>query len=166
MFHEIGIDTLKFNPFTMIGEEWMLISAGNHKKFNTMTAGWGSVGKVWGQRCVSVYLRPQRYTREFVDDSGLFTLSFFLPEYRRALELCGEKSGRDTDKVAMAGLTPYFVEDTVSFEQAALILICRKLYRMPFFEDCFVNPEIVREFYPEKDFHIMYTGAVLKALAK
>jgi len=166
VFKEIGIETLQCNPFTMIGEEWMLISAGNQKKFNTMTASWGSLGQMWGQHSVTVYIRPQRYTREFVDAAKLFTLSFFPPEYRKALELCGAKSGRDTDKVAEAGLTPHFTEGTVAFEQATLILICKKLYHLPFSGEGFISPEMVKEFYQEKDFHIMYIGAVLKALAR
>ena len=166
MLKEISIETLQFNPFTMIGDEKMLISAGDRKKFNTMTASWGALGQIWGQRSATVYVRPQRYTREFLDACQLFTLSFFSPDCSKILELCGSKSGRDTDKVAEAGLTPYFVEGTVAFEQAVLVLVCRKLYRMPFTEDGFVVPEVAPEFYPGKDFHIMYTGAVLKVLVK
>ena len=166
MFKKIDIETLQFNPVTMIGEEWMLISAGNRKKFNTMTASWGSLGQMWGRRNVTVYIHPQCHTREFVDDSKLFTLSFFPPEYRKALELCGTKSGRDADKAAEAGLTPYFIGRTVAFEQASLILICRKLHSMAFSEEGFTAPEVMEKFYPEEDFHIIYTGEILKALTK
>jgi len=41
MFKEIKIEEMKFNPFTTIGKEWILITAGTKEKFNTMTASWG-----------------------------------------------------------------------------------------------------------------------------
>ena len=37
---------MEMNPFTKIGKEWMLITAGDEKKANTMTASWGGVGAV------------------------------------------------------------------------------------------------------------------------
>lgn len=74
-FKEAAIESLQFNPFTKIGKEWMLITAGDEKKHNTMTASWGGVGIMWGKQVVTAYIRPQRYTKEFVDAEGLFTLS-------------------------------------------------------------------------------------------
>ncbi len=76
-FQEVSIEELQMNPFTKIGKEWMLITAGNEEKHNTMTASWGGVGVLWGKNVVTAYIRPQRYTKEFVDAQDVFTLSFF-----------------------------------------------------------------------------------------
>ena len=97
-FREIKAEELQFNPFTKIGKEWMLVTAGDEKKHNTMTASWGAMGVMWGKNVVSVYLRPQRYTKEFVDAGELFTVSFYSEDHRGALNICGTKSGRDCDK--------------------------------------------------------------------
>ena len=45
-FQPYPIDLMEMNPFTKIGKEWMLITAGDEKKANTMTASWGGVGAV------------------------------------------------------------------------------------------------------------------------
>ena len=127
-FKEIAVEELKFNPFTKIGKEWMLVTAGNEEGHNTMTASWGGVGVMWGKNVVSVYIRPQRYTKEFVDANDTFTLSFYDETYKKALSICGSKSGRDCDKEKEAGLTPYYVDGTTAFEEADMILVCRKQY--------------------------------------
>ena len=102
-FREVNIETLEFNPFTKIGEEWMLITAGDEKKHNTMTASWVGVGIMWGKSVATAYIRPQRYTREFVDEQEMFTLSFYDETYRKALNICGSRSGRDCEKEKEAG---------------------------------------------------------------
>lgn len=125
-FKEISIDTLKINPFHKISKEWMLITAGDEKKSNTMTASWGGVGIMWGKNVATAYIRPQRYTKEFVDNSEYFTLSFLPEEKREALNVCGRVSGRDVeDKWAEAGLHPYYVDGTTAVEEADLVFVCR-----------------------------------------
>ena len=91
-FKEIKAEDLQFNPFTRIGSDWMLITAGDEKKFNTMTASWGGAGVFWGKNVVTCYIRPQRYTKEFVDANDTFTLSFYGPECKNALNLCGRQA--------------------------------------------------------------------------
>ena len=103
-FKEVDIKSLNFNPFTKIGSEWMLITAGDESGCNTMTASWGGLGVLWGKNVATCYIRPQRYTKKFVDANDTFTLSFYGPEYKQALSICGSKSGRDCDKVKEADL--------------------------------------------------------------
>ncbi len=98
-FREVKIEELQFNPFTKIGKEWLLITAGDSEKFNTMTASWGGVGVYWGKNVVTTYIRPQRYTKEFVDSNDTFTVAFFDETYREALNICGTVSGRDINKI-------------------------------------------------------------------
>lgn len=164
MFKEIDAKELKFNPFTKIGSEWMLITAGNKEKFNTMTASWGGLGVFWGKNTTTVYIRPQRYTKEFIDENDTFTIAFFDEKYRKALNVCGSVSGRDADKVKKAGLTPYFVDDTVSFKEANMIMVCKKLYHQAMTPESIDDKEYDKKMYPNKDYHVMYISQILKVL--
>lgn len=165
-FREVKAEDLQFNPFTKIGKEWMLITAGDEKKFNTMTASWGGMGVIWGKNVATVYIRPQRYTKEFVDNNGTFTIAFFPEQYRHALNLCGTVSGRDSDKVKQAGLTPYFTDGTASFEEANMIMVCKKMYHGDIFPENFDQSENDGKWYPEKDYHTMYIAEITKVLVK
>lgn len=166
---EVSYSDLKFNPMTMIAKEWMLVTAGTEERgYNTMTASWGHLGSIWGHGggtpTAVVYIRPQRYTKQFVDREELFTLTVFPPEYKQALGYLGARSGRDEDKVAKVGLTPVFGDGYTYFAEAKLVLVCRKLYRAPLVEEGFVHKETVEENYPARDFHEMYVGEIVKVL--
>ena len=165
-FREIKAEELQFNPFTKIGKEWMLVTAGDEKKHNTMTASWGAMGVMWGRNVVSVYLRPQRYTKEFVDAGELFTVSFYSEEHRDALNICGTKSGRDCDKEKEAGLTPYYTDGTTAFKEADMIFVCRKMYAQPMGPKYFTEDWIDGKWYPDKDYHVMYMASIEKVLVK
>ena len=128
-FKTVHINTLDMNPFTKIGKEWLLITAGTVDNCNTMTASWGGLGFLWNRNVATVYIRPQRYTKLFVDDNDTFTLSFFGRDFRKALTYLGQTSGRDEDKIATAGLTSYLLENTVGFEEAEMIFVMKKCYQ-------------------------------------
>lgn len=165
MMREITASELQLSPLR-IAQDWMLITAGNEERgYNTMTASWGHLGAIWGRgqgRLTSVvYVRPQRYTKAFVDREELYTLSFFGSEYKKQLGYLGTRSGRDEDKVAAVGFTPVFGEDYTTFAEADLTLVCRKLYRAPILEEGFLDQDVLEANYPERDFHDMYVGEVL-----
>ena len=163
-FKEKKAEELLFNPFTKIGKEWMLITAGDEEKFNTMTASWGGAGIFWGKPAVTCYIRPQRYTKEFIDKEELFSVSFLKDGHRDALKLCGSVSGRDHDKIKEAGLTPVFIDGVPAFEEADTILICRKMYRTSMNPADFIDKDADSKFYPEKDYHDMYIAEIVKAV--
>ena len=164
-FREINIADLSFKPFELISKDWMLITSGDEQGFNTMTASWGGLGVLWHKNVATVYIRPQRYTYEFVEKNDLLTLSFFGEEYRSALTLCGSKSGRDCDKAKEAGLTPLFVDGTTAFSEANLILVCKKLYFDDLEPKQFLDSEIEKN-YAAKDYHRMYILEIVKAYQK
>lgn len=152
------------NAVHLIGDDWMLVSAGTRNCFNTMTASWGGLGFMWKRPVAFVVIRPQRHTFRFIEEAEEFTLSFFSSQYRRALTVCGTTSGRDTDKVAAAGLTPYATEyGNVSFTEARLVLECRKLYAEMIRPEGFLDASIVEAWYPAGDFHKMYVVEILNA---
>ena len=164
-FREISVEQLKDNPFTLINKDWMLITAGDAEKHNTMTASWGGVGELWGKYVSTIYIRPQRYTLEFVEREEYYSLCFFGPEYRQALSLCGSKSGRDVDKDAATGLTPCFDQAAPYYEQARLVFLCRKLYRQDMEESAFLDKGLLEKWY-DNALHRMFIGEIVKVLEK
>ncbi len=156
----------EFDVFSKIGSEWMLVTAGKESGFNTMTASWGFAGIIWNKPCAVTVIRPQRYTREFMDSTEYFTLSFYPPEYRKALGFCGTNSGRDTDKLSQTGLKPVLAGEAVAFEQAKLVFVCRKLYAQQFTSGCFVDKSIIPEQYSASDYHIAYYGEIVEVYEK
>lgn len=166
-FTEIAAKDIRSNPCQLIGREWMLITAGTLESFNTMTASWGNLGHLWNRDVAICYVRPQRHTLGFMERSEVYTLSFFDAAWRGALEYCGSHSGREVDKMAQTGLTPFATPGgAVSFEQARLVLECRKLYAGDLTEAGFVDKSVVSEMYGEGDFHRFFVGQITHALSK
>lgn len=151
------------NTFKLIGQDWMLVTAGSPESFNTMTASWGGFGILWGKPVCWCVVRPVRYTYEFMEKAANFTLTFFEEDYRDALMLCGSKSGRDIDKAAETGLTPIpgKLAGTTLFSQARMALECRKLYFHDIDPRNFIDPKIDAN-YPEKDYHRLYIGEIVE----
>jgi len=166
---KIDIKDFNVNAYTKFAKEWTLISAGSSlEDYNTMTASWGHIGCLWGhggpRATVVIYIRPQRYTKKFVDENDYFSLSFFNEEYRNDLNYLGSHSGKDENKVSKTSLTPLFDNRTVYFKQANTVLICRKLYAQEIKEDCFTDKNVVNDCYPKKDFHTMYVAEIEEIL--
>lgn len=162
---EINVRDIKENPVSLISDGWGLLTAGNESGWNTMTVSWGAIGELWNKDVAIVFVRPQRYTKEFIDGSEFFTLCFFDEEYKKALQLCGTKSGRDIDKAKETGLTPVFCCDTTYFEQAKLVLVCRKIACQDMNPEGFIDKSIDNN-YRIGDYHTTYVGEIVKVLEK
>lgn len=165
-FKEINALELNQNPFKLIGKDWMLVTAGTEEKYNTMTASWGGVGILWNKNIAFSFIRPQRYTIEFMENNDYYTLSFFTDEYKKELTFCGRNSGRDCDKAKETGLTPLFNEQAPYFEQAKLVLVCKKLYVQDMTSDSFIDKSLIEKNYPNNDFHKVFIGEIVKVLTK
>lgn len=166
MFEKIDIKNLSFKPFELIGTDWMLVTAGNLQNYNTMTASWGGVGIMWNQPVVTTYIRPQRYTKEFIDREKYFTISFYENEFKPALQICGTKSGREINKSKETGLTPKTFGKSIAFEQAKLVVVCEKQYVQQINLQGFLNSKIINTSYPNKDFHFMYISKIIETYVK
>jgi len=162
-FQETKPELLNDNTFKLIGKDWMLITAGAPDAFNTMTASWGGLGVLWERQVAFCFIRPTRYTYGFVERAEHFTLSFFGEQHRKALQFCGTHSGRDTDKVAKAGLTAVQDDGFTYFDEARLVLGCRKIYFQDIRPEQFLERSI-NDMYPQKDYHRMYVGEIKKCL--
>ena len=165
-FKELNLSDLQINPFEKIGKQWMLITAKNGNEVNTMTASWGGLGVMWGKNVSFIGIRPQRYTKEFVDTASTFSLCFFPSEYKNKLNYLGTVSGRDENKIEKSGLTIDIVENTPVFEEAELVLICKKLYKQTLKPECFLDKSLTSTWYPKNDYHDIYISEIQKILIK
>ncbi|MFH1721321.1 MAG: flavin reductase [Candidatus Altiarchaeota archaeon] len=165
-FTEIGVKELDENIFKLVGDDWMLVTAGTPTDYNMMTASWGGGGVLWFKNVAWCVIRPSRFTYEHLEKSQTYTLSFFPEKYKNKLTYCGTNSGRNVDKTKETGLTPFNpTEETISFEEARLIFVCQKLYYQDINPKNFQFPEIENE-YNGQDYHRMYVGEILKVLKK
>lgn len=165
-FKEIEPNKITESPFDLIGKDWALVTCGDKEKFNTMTVSWGGVGIMWGKPVAFTFIRPQRYTFGLIENKDYYTMSFFDESYRKALNFCGSKSGRDYDKFKETGLTPSFTEDGIPYvEEAKLVLVCKKMYAQSLNEESIVSGEEVSKWY-NNDFHKMYVSEITKVLVK
>lgn len=73
-------------------------------KINTMVIGWGALGVMWRLPVFNVMVRQTRFTYELLEKSHEFTVTVPYTDLRGAVEICGTKSGRNTDKLAACGL--------------------------------------------------------------
>ena len=163
-FKEINVKEIGENFIKNIADEWMLITAGNEDGYNMMTASWGFVGEMWGSDTAIAAVRPQRYTMEFIDKNDYFTLSFY-GDKKDIHKVCGSLSGRDVNKTEMTGLTPVFADNTVYFDEARLVLICKKQYVAPLKNEGFLDKQILDKWY-NGDLHNLIFGKIEKVLIK
>jgi flavin reductase (DIM6/NTAB) family NADH-FMN oxidoreductase RutF len=164
-FTALELESTPDNVFKLIAKDWMLITAGTLTHYNTMTANWGGLGYLWNRRVCFCFVRPQRYTYQFMEESPFFSLAFFSEHYRPALDVCGSRSGRELDKAAATGLTPVEITPGItSFSEARLVLECKKVYAQDIDPKGFIDPTIAR-IYPAHDYHRMYIGEILNGWA-
>lgn len=164
--NEISPENLDRNAFKMIGKDWLLITAENNDRQNTMTASWGGIGINWGKPVVYIFIRPQRYTKEFVDAADTFSLSVLPEKFRKELSYLGTVSGRDENKINKAGLTIEHDAATPYFAEADLVFICKKLYAQELKPECFIDKSCDEKWFANKDYHTMYVAEIIKILEK
>lgn len=164
-FQAIDIRDLPKSPVTLINDEWGLLSAGDEAEYNTMTVSWGAVGEIWSKDAVFAFVRPQRYTHEFMERYDHFTLSFLGEGRKDVHRICGAKSGRDIDKAKEAELTPVFLDGSVTFQQAEYVIVCRKMAVQQIDPAGFLLPEIAQN-YPAADYHTVYIGEIIQTYTK
>jgi flavin reductase (DIM6/NTAB) family NADH-FMN oxidoreductase RutF len=165
-FKKVTIKSVQENPCKLLDNDWALLTAGSIESFNTMTVSWGGFGVLWDRNICYCFSRPHRYTYEFLEKSGFFTLSFFEEKHRSVLDFCGSHSGRDTDKIAETGITPVSGDpESAYFSEARLVYICRKIYYQDLIPEHFLD-RAIHEHYPDKDYHRMYIGEIVSCLKK
>ena len=162
MFQNIDAIELE-NVFKLIGQDWTLITAKSGDKINTMTASWGGMGHLWNKDVVYIFIRPQRHTLDYVDNSENFTLTFFSEGYRNDLTYLGTVSGKDEEnKISNTKLTPVIEGEFAYFKENRIIIKCKKIYKQKLDNECFLDPSIEKNY--NNDYHYMYIGEILEVL--
>ena len=158
---------MEFNTdiFSQFDKKWALLTAGTKDNFNSMTVSWGGMGTIWSKPVVTAYVRTTRYTHEFLDNNEYFTLSFYPEDKKAALIEFGSKSGRDIDKMHFDGLTAKEVGETMTFDEAEITLVCKKLF-MQRIDPANAIPEIGETFYNGDAEHDMYIGEVVDIIMR
>ncbi|MGC7873360.1 flavin reductase family protein [Desulfosporosinus sp. SYSU MS00001] len=163
-FEEIPLGQFDFNPFTKV-EDWALLTAGTKDKFNMMTITGVMFGKLFLKPMIQVYVHPDRYSYQFVESNDYFTVSFFDVPHHPALQICGRMHGNECDKVAESGLKPIPFENTVIFDEAKTIFVCRKVYHTDVKKDNFDSQQLFKDYYKDlSTYHRIYLGQIEKVL--
>ena len=166
-FRNIEPAELSVKPVQLFGKDWMLLTAGGMEKHNCMTIAWGGLGVLWGLPTATVYVRPERYTYSFLTGSETFSVCAFDESWREKLVLCGTKSGRDTDKEALCGLTPVLSESgAVYYAEARLALVCKKIYEQDFDAARFLDERVKKIYAEGAQLHRMFIGEIVEVLIK
>ncbi len=165
-FEKADTTALSGDFFTKLNKEWMLVTAGKENAFNTMTASWGGIGVLWNKNVCFVFIRKSRYTLEFIDRNDRFSLSFFNGEMMKELVYCGRNSGRDVDKIKETGLSPVFDDDITYFEQASIVLKCKKLYKQTMTAESFIDKTIIDKCYADDDWHEVFVAEIEEVLVR
>lgn len=165
-FQELDFAQMELNPFEKIGKDWMLVTAGNEEKVNTMTASWGGVGVMWGKNVVFVFVRDSRYTKEFIDREGRFSLSFPSDQYRKEMKFLGSVSGRNENKIEEAKVHVGYYDGVPYIDEGNLILICRVMSCTPIKKEDYIDAAIDGQWYASGDYHNMYVAEITHLMAR
>lgn len=162
---EVKPEELNESAFKVIGKDWLLLTGEAEGKSNAMTASWGGLGIMWGKPVAYVFIRPNRYTKEFVDRADGMTISVFSEDYRKMMNYFGTVSGRDEDKIAKSGLTVQHDNGRTYYSEARITMLCKKLYAQEMKKECFIDKACDEKWY-DNDYHTMYVVEVEKILVQ
>ena len=166
VFKETNIKDYIPDAFSL-KDKWMLVTASKPDgTVNTMTASWGGFGVMWNKNVAFIVIRPQRYTREFVESSDSFSITFFDESYLKGLSYLGRVSGRNENKIEKANLTVATEDNIPYFQEANTAIFAKKLFVQHFEESSYLDKSIIERWHPEKDFHYLYIAEVTKILVK
>ncbi len=166
-FQPIPSELFELNPFEKIGKDWMLVTAEKSGKPNTMTASWGGFGVMWGKNVAYIVVRESRYTKEMIDGSDTFSLSFLNhKEYKSTLKYLGVISGREEDKIRNARLHVDYSNQTPYIDEASMVIICKKMFAQPVAPENFTDASIDETWYKDKNYHTLYIGEIVEILAR
>ncbi len=154
------------NFIDMIANDWFLLCAEKDGKANAMTCSWGGTGYIFRKNAVFVVVRDTRYTKEFIDNSNTFSINFFPKEYRDKLSYFGKTSGRDEDKITEANFTLNHIDNTPIFDEACVTITCKKALATRLDESAFLDEDILKLFYADKNMHTLYIGEIINMYQK
>ena len=145
-----------------------ILSAGDKNSYNSMVIGWGLIGAAWQKPLFIVYVKPDRYTYQFMEKTTFFTVNFIRKDLYKKFVPYGNKSGRDINKEEASGVHIQFLDDGgITFEEAEEVYVCKMMARAHLKKEE-MSPEII-EFYEKasvafkqnKEPHGIYIGEII-----
>jgi flavin reductase (DIM6/NTAB) family NADH-FMN oxidoreductase RutF len=101
MAKQIWKPSTLLNPVPVV----MVSCADSSGKPNIITLAWaGTINSE--PPMLSISIRKERYSYELIKEKGEFVVNLATEKLAFATDICGVKSGRDTDKFALVNLTP------------------------------------------------------------
>ncbi len=155
MINELRIDEMI--------KDGCLLTSGSINDFNTMTIGWGMIGTIWRKKTFIVYVKPTRYTYNYMENNDYFTVTFFKEKYKEEMVYLGTKSGRDTNKVKDVNFHPLEIDNGVTFKEAYCTILCKKYYYTDIDKNN-IPEEAVDRYYKDNSLHRVYYGEIIKIL--
>ena len=164
--HSVELKDFSPEVFRVFGTNNALLTAGDREQSNTMTIGWCGLGRIWNLPACTVYVRPERYTYEFMENQEYFTVSVPALEDHDRIKVFGTRSGRNTDKLAESGMSVAYTDAGVPYiAESQWVLVCRKLYAQDLKPE-HLTDERPERFYQGEGWHRMYIGEVVEAYAR
>jgi len=166
------VPTDKFKGWTYLKEFTTsslpgILTAGDKNGYNSMLIEWGSMGVAWRRPIFTVYVKPERYTHDFLVKGKIFTVSIFNKKYKKKMSIYGVKSGRDVNKEELAGTHIQFLDDGgITFEEADEVFVC-KIVAKAYIKDGELDPEIIEMFkknlklYTSTSAHTLFVGEII-----
>ena len=148
-----------------MANDWALLTAGKKEDFNTMTIGWLTEGIIWGKNVLTCYVRSSRHTYSFMEEYDHFTVSFYDNCYKKDLAYLGAVSGRSENKVEKVGFNPLEVTNSVTFKEARMTILCKKIYYQDM-DSTKLHDFGIEKYYPRGDYHRFYIGEIEKIYIK
>lgn len=155
MINELKIDEMI--------KDGCLLTSGSINDYNTMTIGWGMIGTIWRKKTFIVYVKPTRYTYNYMENNDYFTVTFFKEKYKEEMVYLGTKSGRDTNKVKDVNFHPLEIDNGVTFKEAYCTILCKKYYYTDIDKNN-IPEEAVDRYYKDNSLHRVYYGEIIKIL--
>jgi flavin reductase (DIM6/NTAB) family NADH-FMN oxidoreductase RutF len=148
------------------GEGLLLAATKPDGQTNVMTIGWGTIGIIWGRPIFTVLVRPSRYTYQFIEASGEFTVNVPSGAMTDFVRFCGSRSGRDHDKLARfeISVTPGQHVRAITIDGCPLAYECRVVQKNDILPAT-LDPRIQSTYYPRGDLHRVYYGEILGVFA-
>ena len=167
-FQPMSTDYFECNPFNSILSDWFAVTVKSGDKIDTMTAGWGGLGAMWGKHAAFIFLRESRMTKELLDSTDRLSLTFFeqTPRNKSTLKYIGKVSGHQEDKIAVGGISVDYYDDVPYLDDGNIVFICKKMYAGPIAREDFLDSEIDSKWYPDGDYHTMYVLEIEQMLAR
>ena len=165
MFEKVNFSEVQNEMYEKLSKEGCLLLVGTKEHHNNMTIGWATHGVLWSKPVIISYVKPTRYTYEFSNKYDTFSICYFEND-RETLKICGTKSGRNINKDEVCNLHPVLLDGEIAYEEASLVITCKKLYQDDFKKENFLDMSIYDKRYFDDLPHRFYVGEVINVYRK